>query len=214
MNGGTVMEREELAAEIVWRYVERLRESGRTGASRPLTREELDELVKVMETAGELTPALTAEDPEPARAAVRRRVESAMAALQAEAPPAPVFPARARPAPSMPRSRRLVPALSLAAASVLACLIATVNLWHRPDPPAAGNSPAPASSIVDVPALDEATAHNWIPRLVENSLNPEETRRLLWHMLKCPACFNEWWRQQSRRKTAALPRETRIAALP
>src|SRR5436305_1166776 len=81
-------DRDEVIAEIVWRYVEHLRAEGSSG---PLTAAELDELAGLLRTAGDVPESLNRPDAACSRAEVRSRVQQILAET--------ARPQRAAPAP-------------------------------------------------------------------------------------------------------------------
>src|SRR5437868_3734349 len=70
--------REEIAAELVWRYVERLREAEAEGRSAALTRAELEQLLGALETASRVPEALRCATLEDSQAEVRQKVHAAL----------------------------------------------------------------------------------------------------------------------------------------
>jgi len=175
--------REEIAADLVWRYVEHVRE---TSDAETLSAQETRDLLEVMLSVAPTAEAVAAESEEARRAAVRNRVQ---AVLAAGPPPAPA--ARKAERPLLPG---LVPAWrfrAVCAASVaLAATLATVGWWHHP--PERVVRVAVPREIPHVEGMDEATAHVLLPRMVRNELAPAEERNLMGHMLVCPGCFDEY----------------------
>lgn len=185
---------EVIAAELVWRYVELVREQ----PEGVLSPEELQRLAAALETASALPGALEVEEARGCRAAVRRRVES----LVERAPRVPV-PGTARSESDRP-GRRLVPVWRFYAAACMAAAaltgVITVGWWHRP-PVVVHRVPAAAP---DVQPLDEPRAHELITRLVREGIEPQDERNLMWHMLLCPGCYEQY---------VSLRRPPRVARL-
>src|SRR5690242_7323325 len=118
--------KEEVAAELVWRYVEYVRDETEGGRTAAFSRDELEQLVQALETASRVPEALEGEAPAAAVAAARAHLH---AALATGAPPA--LPSPPDPAPALPLPRRLgawaLPA-ALAAVLALGAALATVPL--------------------------------------------------------------------------------------
>jgi hypothetical protein len=199
--------KEEIAADLVWRYVEHVRESEAENRPACLSRGELEQLVEVLHTAAHAPQALTAESCEERRAAVRRRVEL-MLPRSETAPPAAAAPA----ASGESWLRRLlggaavVPAwqfqAAAAAALALAAGVVTVNLWHRPAPETVVVQRRTAEPPGDVEPIDERKAHELLPGMVGNRLARQDERNLMWHMLVCPRCFDDYTELKQQDRTA------------
>ncbi|HEU4754500.1 MAG TPA: hypothetical protein VFU47_15430, partial [Armatimonadota bacterium] len=110
-------EREEIAADLVWRYVEQVRDSGQ-----PLSPVELQDLAELLATAGTVPGALTADE-ETCRLAVRRRVEQVLARHAEPAPPAP-----SERTPARPPVRPLLWPFRLATAATVALSLALATV--------------------------------------------------------------------------------------
>lgn len=181
---------EEIAADLLWRYVEQVRERG---PEPPLSRAELQELLQALETAGSLGPAL-----EEARAAAHDSALEAVVRRRMEAAPPPAPRALARPATAaggrdrFPWKLRLGRALTMGATAALALALLTVNYWHRPEPAPLAAPAQRAALPHGVESLSEQRAHELIPRMVRRELAPAEERSLMWHMLVCPGCFDQY----------------------
>ena len=180
--------KEEIAADLVWRYVEQLRE---LPPGEAFSRAELEQLLEVLTTAGALPEALAAD--EGSRAAARSRLEQVLAASpQARQAAPPSLPERPAARPSLPA--RMAPLWQLrgavAAALVLSLALFSVNLWHRPD------QPVIVRNVVDRPGdvqpIDEPKAHELLPKMVRHELQPQDEKNLMWHMLVCPGCYRDY----------------------
>src|SRR5690349_656358 len=96
--------KEEVASELVWRYVEYIREETEAGRAAAFSRDELEQLRHALETASRVPEALDGEPSESVLAAARAQLHAALAAAPSQAagpaaPPAPVataVPARQR----------------------------------------------------------------------------------------------------------------------
>lgn len=178
------LSREEIAAELAWRYLEHVREAD----AEPLSGAELDQLVDVMKSVAPTGEALTEAEVEERRSAVRRRVER----LQGAAGPAPVPAARH----AVPRLPVMVPAwrfrVACGLAAALAVLLGTVSLWHHPPVQTVVRRQVIPRDIRGVEAMDEQRAHELIPRMLANRLSPKEEKDLMAHMLVCPGCFRDY----------------------
>src|SRR4051812_11747844 len=124
--------KEEVAAELVWRYVEYLREETGSGRAASFSRDELEQLVQALETASRVPEALEGEPSAAAVSAARAHLDATLAAAPPSAPPsAPHAPA---PRPALPLPRRLrdwtLPA-AVAAVLILSLALATVPMWHH-----------------------------------------------------------------------------------
>jgi hypothetical protein len=178
--------KEELTADLLWRYVEHLRGS-EDGPGQPLSRAELDRLVEVMDTASRVPEALETPESEAGRESVRARVMGGVAPSVPEVlPTAP---------PHTPRPNRLVPAwqfrAALGAALALGLVVSTVNVWHHPQPTVqVRRVPEPAP---DIEPIDERRAHELVPQMVHDRLPRPVERNMLWHLIICPPCFDEYW---------------------
>lgn len=177
------LSREEIAAELAWRYLEHVR----AAEAEPLSDAELDELIGVMKSVAPTGEALTEAEVEERRAAVRRRVERLHAGIPSQA-------ALRRGSEGRSSGPALIPAWHFRAAcgfaAVLAVMLATVGFWHRP-PVEVRRMPIPRD-IRGVEAMDEKRAHELLPRMVENRLSPKEEKDLMAHMLVCSGCFRDY----------------------
>ena len=187
--------KQEIAAELVWRYVEHIRECGPDAATEMLTRADLQQLVEVLETAGTAGGAVLGFASDAAAGEARARLEAVIAharpqktAASSGTPPAgrgflPLQWLR-RPAPAW------VTAVSMAAG--LAFAVSTAGVWHRPAPVVQTVRVRIPVDVPDVEPVDEAQVHKLLPRMVRNQLGPQDEKNLMWHMLICPGCFNEY----------------------
>jgi hypothetical protein len=48
------------------------------------------------------------------------------------------------------------------------------------------------ASEIDIQPVEESLVHDLLPRLVRNELPPKQERNLMWHMLVCRGCFDEY----------------------
>jgi hypothetical protein len=181
--------KEELTADLLWRYVEHLRGS-EAGPGEPLSRSELDRLVEVMDTASRVPEAIEVPESEAGRDTVRARVLDGVTTSIPEVAVAPP--------PHTPRPRPLVPAwqlrAALGAALALGLVLSTVNVWHRPQPRVQVRR-VPGSAP-DVQPIDERRAHELVPQMVHDRLPRPVERNMLWHLLICPPCFDEYWQMK------------------
>lgn len=182
--------KQELASDLVWRYVEFLREQEAAGNPQTFSRVELEQLVAVMETASGVSRAVNAGESETCRAAVRARLEQV---VRPETLPASPPPAAGSPAPRRESwFGRRVPVWSLAVAAVLIVGVAlgTVGLWHKPAQ-VVQRVKVPVN-VEDVEPLDEREVHSLLHKMVQNELSPQQEKNLMWHMLICRGCFDEY----------------------
>jgi hypothetical protein len=195
--------KEEIAADLVWRYVEHVRRETAEGRHVALSAEELDELLEALSTASLVGEAVEAPASEESQAVVRGRLQGVLAA--APEPP----PSTAAPAPS---ARRRAPgfflgsipawAFGLAVSAVLALSLAlgTVDRWHRIE--VVRRVPVPRD-LENVQPITERQAEAMIPRLVHQELDRQEERNLMWHMLVCPGCFDEYVQERNEHRPQA-----------
>lgn len=214
--------KEEIAADLVWRYVEHLRTAAAEGRSAALSRAELRQLAEVLDTASRLPEALQGEESEQCHAAVRDRLHAVLgdpAAQPAQEPAGKPAPPPVRHSPdgagpgtsAAPRQGMLVPigALRLAGAALLAlsAALATVNFWHQSPPQVVVRRVPVPRELPDVRPLDETQSHRLIRSLVRNRISRDDERNLMWHMLVCPGCFEEYVRERE----GHAPRQTASA---
>lgn len=185
--------KQEILADLVWRYVEEVRTAESSGYHLRFTREELTQLAEALETAGQVPAALEGAETEACRSAVRDRLHRQLA-----------HPPAAASLPQGPRARtsfgawlrtRTVPAWTLAGAvsslAVLVVALGSVNAWHHPKPVFKVRTVV-SDKPNNVQSIDEPHAHELIPMMVKNELDPADERSLMWHMLLCPGCFQEY----------------------
>jgi hypothetical protein len=182
---------EEIAADLTWRYVEHLRERAAAGHCEALTPEELAELRRALETAGAACGAV-AMQPVSAemRDRLRARVVAGLPSSSASEPAATSSPQHA-PAPARRGVRFAWGGAFAALAGVvigIGSAVGSVNAWHPTPPPRRVMAARPP----DVVPISEQTAHALIPEMVENRLAPGQERNLMWHMLVCRGCFDEY----------------------
>lgn len=181
--------KQELAAELIWRYVEYLREQEAAGNRETFSRAELEQLVAVMETASGVSHVIGPEETESCRAAVRARLEQVVRPAALAAVPLPVV---APPARSAGWFSRRVPAWSVAFACAASLVLAagTVGMWHKPAQ-VVKRVKVPVN-IDDVEPVEEREVHRLLHKMVQNELTPRQEKNLMWHMLVCPGCFDEY----------------------
>lgn len=188
------MNREEIAADLVWRYVEHVRAARAEGSAAELSRAELEQLVETLDLVGRVPEALCAERAEDTarRAAVRRRLETAVTAATAERP----SPARSGPWLGLLSDTSLVPAwrfrAAFAAAMALALALATTSLWHRPTVVVKRVRVPVEAASVGIEPVEEALVHDLLPRMLRSELSPRQEKNLMWHMIVCSGCFDEY----------------------
>lgn len=201
------LNREEVAADLVWRYIEHLRAARAEGASVELTPGELEQLLETFRLAGQMPDALVAPESDARRAAVRRRLEAAveMPGALDGAPAAPARPWTQALASAAVPVWRYRAAVGLAAS--LAVCLATVSVWHHPSPVVKRIKVPVRASDLHVEPIEEAQVHDLIPRMLQNELPPQQERNLMWHMLVCRGCFNQYVQMKHSTQTAAELRE-------
>lgn len=191
--------KQELAADLVWRYVEYLREQEGREA---LTRAELEQVLQLMETASAVPEALEPEASERCRAAVRARLEQVVHPAAVTPPTAPVAAPERRAARNWFTAP--VPAwslgLALTAIAVLSGLVGTVGTWHRA--PAVTRYVKVPVDVDDVQPVEEREVHQLLHKMVRNELPPQQEKNLMWHMLVCPGCFDEYVSMKHQGQTA------------
>jgi hypothetical protein len=200
--------KEQIAADLLWQYVERLRQTPEGKAPPRFSAAELAELTQVLEGAGALAAALPDEAPAACRVTVQRRVEELLAARQGQERLRP----QRRHLPELWRSPRWQARATAGIAACLALALATVGLWHRP--PTEVRTVAVPMEVRDVEPIAEADAHALLPRMVKNELSPPEEKNLMWHMLVCPGCYDVYveMRQAHRIADAAAPPRVRFTS--
>lgn len=194
------LNREEIAADLIWRYVEHLRQSRGDDTNVALSAAELAQLVETMALAGDLPHALATEATTDARkAAVLRRLEAAVST------PAAAPQAEPRPIPSRPWYAGLlagapVPAWKFRAVLGASLVFGLVSVAAVPRlrsnassqiPPKRVRVPVQAAEI-DIQPVEEALVHDLLPRMLRNELPAKQERNLMWHMLVCRGCFDEY----------------------
>lgn len=202
------LNREEVAADLVWRYIDHLRTARAEGASVELTQLELEQLVATLQVAGRMPDALEAPESETRRAAVRRRLEELEGALPAPGAPARNAAAhRGRPWLESLVSAAVVPGWRYRAvvgvALGLAACLSTVTLWHRPAVVVRRVRVPVDELAINVQPVEEAQVHDLLPRMLQNQLPPQQERNLMWHMLVCRGCFNHYVEMKHSHSTAS-----------
>ena len=189
--------REGIASELVWQYVAYLREQGGT-AGGALTPEELDRLREALETAARV-PASLEVDAVPS---------TALAARVIDALPISAVAVRARVPAGPPPWRRPVPVWAAICCAVLGM---GLTFWLAGD---RGGTAASSVRVVRVPGgapdvdpIGEPEAHVMLPKLVRNELPARQVRSLMWHMLVCPGCFDEFLELNSHVRVSAVGTE-------
>ena len=197
--------KDEITADLMWRYVEHLREWEASGEPVTFTRPELESLVDVLATASAVPLALSAEQSEERKTAVRHRVQESLGGAPAEGRAPSGW--RKSPLRRFLRGNR-VPAwkfgLATTAAAALAVALGTVGLWHRPAPQTAPVRVVKVpQGVSGIEPMEEKKVHQLLPRMVNNELSPQQEKNLMWHMLVCPGCYDEYARLKHQGKTAA-----------
>ena len=194
-----------MAAELVWRYVERVREARAEGEAVELSRAELAQLVETLDLAARVPDALEAPESAARRTAVRRRLDETVSSA------GPIRSERVVVAAEPPRSRPLVAAwmfrTALAAAVALSVALVTVNQWHHSAAVVRRIRVPVNEAEINVQPVPEGEVHELLPRLVRNELEPQEERNLMWHMLVCRGCFNQYVQLKHTNQTASEVRE-------
>ena len=201
--------KDEITADLVWRYIEHLREWEATGDPVRFTRPELEELVDVLATASAVPQALGAEQSEERKTAVRHRVQESLGGAPAEG--------RTPSAWRKSGLRRLLrgmrsPAWRLGMATgvvaALAVSVGTVGMWHHPaQPPVPVRVVKVPQGVSGIEPMEEKTVHELLPRMVNNQLTPQQEKNVMWHMLVCPGCYDEYARLKHHGKTATRVEE-------
>jgi hypothetical protein len=98
---------------------------------------------------------------------------------------------------------------ALTAAVALSVALATVNQWHRPaEVVKIRKIRVPVNEAeINVQPVAEADVHELLPRLVRNELEPQAERNLMWHMLVCRGCFDQYVKIKHTNQTASEVRE-------
>jgi hypothetical protein len=206
--------KEQVTADLVWRFAKEVSEAESRGESLRYSRDELSELVEILQCAGGVPEALHEEEApgKKERVASRlRRILDEAEEQRAAVVPAPAAPHRPVFAPWMVWAQRF----AAGAAVILAVALLSVDTWHRPPQRVEVQRvrvPVEASEL-QIDAIDEPTAHRFIPRLVNNTLAQREERNLLWHMLVCRGCYDEYveLRASSRHAGNARPEVIRAS---
>lgn len=202
------LNREEVAADLIWRYIEHLRTARAEGASVELTPRDLDQLMEAFQVAGRMPDALETPESDARRAAVRRRLEEAVQAPSAPLPVPP--PHRAQPWPEA-LAGAVVPTwryrAAMGLALTLAVCLSTVSFWHHPSPVVKRVRVPVNASGLNIQPIEEAQVHELLPRMLHNELPPQQERNLMWHMLVCRGCFNQYVELRHSQHTAAELRE-------
>lgn len=183
-------EKEETLAAILWRFIEEIREQERPGLVLRLAPAEAHELLALLTFAAGLRDALAeAESPAEEHGRARQQLERALREpparprVTAGAEPGRRSPAPLRPA--LPRPRWTWGAA--AAAVALAAGLVGMRVGRSLPPPDPLNHP-PAS----VAALSHARVRQWLPRLLEGQLSPDQARAMWWHLAHCDDCFHAY----------------------
>lgn len=203
------MTREEVAADLLWCYVQHVREARAAGEDLSLSPAEIEQLGAALSTASRVPEALDQIEACCSQAAVRARLQPVLGKPSETAAPA----GAAGHTPWIERLRgTLVPAWQLGAAAAL-CLslglaLVSVNSWHRPEPII--RQVRVPFEAPDVQPLDERQAHDLLPRMVRNELAPRDEKSLMWHMLVCPGCFNHYVQLKGSGATVSDLRRERV----
>ncbi len=173
--------RDEIQSELIWRYVELIRESPES-RDVVLSRKDLDDLTATLDLAGQMPHALAAQE-EIVDSAVRSRLEAALR----EQPRRPATTPERAPAASVPAWQFR---LAMGAALVLSLVVTTVNGWHQS--PRRLQHVAVLRDAVGIEGLDEVEAHSLIPAMLLNKLDAHQEKNLMAHLVLCPGCYQEY----------------------
>jgi hypothetical protein len=176
--------KDEILADLAWRFVERVREQDAAGTPVTFTHAELVQFAGTLELAAGMPAALDTPEDAVGRATVRDKVEAAT--LRAPQPAPVRMPARA---PRRPARATWLGALGGALAAIVLAAT-TVNSWHTPRQ-VVREIPVPYVGS-NVEMLDESKAQVLIPQMVSNKLSTQDEKNLMWHMLLCPGCFHQY----------------------
>ncbi|MCC2670411.1 MAG: hypothetical protein K0Q72_2882, partial [Armatimonadetes bacterium] len=143
------------------------------------------------------------------RLAVRRRLDEtvgAAASVVSERSPTPSGPAVVAPWQLPAWGSRAL----LGTALAMSLALATVNQWHRPAPVVKRLRVPVDEAAINVQPVEEASVHELLPRMVRNELPPQEERNLMWHMLVCRGCFDQYVQLKHTTQTASEVRQELI----
>lgn len=198
--------KEEIKAELVWRFVECLREDDEPDAT-PIrfAREELEELVGVLETAGDLPEVLVTPESERAREAVRTRLDETLKAAE----PRTVRTPRPSHRPSIFAAMqfRMVTGVVLG----VALAVITVGLWHKQPVKVVTRDRRVPVQLDNIHPMDEDTAHRLIRQSFKTDIDARQEKDLLWHMLVCPGCFDEYRELRHNSRTVQVDENIEMA---
>lgn len=191
--------KEEIKAELVWRFVECLREEEEPGAA-PIrfAREELEELVGVLETAGDLPEVLATPESEAARETARARLEETLRAAETEASPRRTPRPSHRPSIFAAMQFRMVTGMIFG----VALAVVTVGAWHKQPERVVFRDRRVPVQLTNISPMDEDTAHRLIRESFKHDLEARQEKDLLWHMLLCPGCFDQYRELRHNNRTA------------
>jgi hypothetical protein len=196
-------DREQQKAELLWRYIEELKRAENPEEVQfvAVTRGECAEVVGLMETAAEAYVLTRSESaPHCRREAVRQRLQSALGgAIPAarSADPAPTASPRPSPLPAWltaPLTGR-----STGWAVAVAALLAL--LWFRV--PRVERTPR-------IIPMEHAAAVAAIPKLINGTLDAEQSRALLAHLVECDGCMERYLRLKATRPVTRPLRQSRL----
>jgi len=161
--------REELASQLLWEYVQRVREQ----PDAALTRGEVYELAETLALASTI-PSVVAHSDEPA---AREAIQSRLAGARP--------PAAARRPPAARTSWLRRPALILAPLAGAALAAALAFFGGSGAVPEQG----PAAQPPGVMRLSEEAAHEMVPQYVKGELNEQGDKNIMWHLIRCRGCY-------------------------
>jgi hypothetical protein len=203
--------KEEIVADLVWRYVEHVRSAEAEGQAVTLTEADCAELTGLLNLATRVPTVLDDSAERPAllaqscRAGVRDRLEADLHAADSPRGTSTGLWQRLR---SFGRTRMTAAtAVPWVAAAVMGAALMTVGWWHRPQP-VVQVTYVPRRVPVDAPdvdPIDERTAHALIPQMVRNEISTGQERSLMWHMLVCPGCYAQYHELKTLHPVAAAP---------
>ena len=94
----------------------------------------------------------------------------------------------------------------------IALAVATVGFWHKTKPTQVVylNRRVPVQ-LANIDPMDEDTAHRLIRDSFHEDLDERQEKDLLWHMLVCPGCFNQYRELRHNSRTAEGDQIIRVA---
>lgn len=179
MSDEKVTPREELAAELLFAYIERIK----ARPEQTLTRGEVYALAEHLALASQVPAALGDEETETVCNLVASRLD-----WQADTGRRPALLSYLQNRPALRRRPFILALGAVTMAAILSLGLLAFGDRYQASTPAAVSSPAGVSGI------GEQEAHEMIPQYVRGLLGREDERNLMWHMLRCRGCY-EYYRQ-------------------